>query len=254
MKLDNKNIIITGGAGGIGSSTVRTLLNSGANVGVFDRDKKGLDLLKKSLTDSHKKKIYFYNVNINKFDEVKKAINNFFEKRKTIDGLINNAAVLIDKPLIGFNKGKLYKYSLQDWKETLSSNLDGYFYVTREVVEKMTKNFTKGVIINVSSISSAGNKGQTAYSATKSAINALTVTWAQELSFLGIRVAGIAPGITDTKMPKSSLNKNLLKTMINKTPARRMGTTKEIAHGIIFIFENNFFCGRTLELDGGLRM
>ncbi len=59
MKLDNKNIIITGGAGGIGSSTVRTLLNSGANVGVFDRDKKGLDLLKKSLTDSHKKKNLF---------------------------------------------------------------------------------------------------------------------------------------------------------------------------------------------------
>ena len=244
MKLENKNIVITGGAGGIGSSTVKALLNLGANVCILDRDKKNLDLFKKSLTDSH----------INKFDEVKKAINNFFQKGKTIDGLINNASVLIDKPLIGFNKGKLDKYSLQNWKETLSSNLDGCFYVTREVVEKMTKNFTKGVIINVSSISSAGNKGQTAYSATKSAINALTVTWAQELGFLGIRVAGIAPGITDTKMPKSSLNKNLLKTMINKTPVRRMGTTKEIAHGIIFIFENDFFCGRTLELDGGLRM
>ena len=145
MKLENKNIVITGGAGGIGSSTVKALLNLGANVCILDRDKKNLDLFKKSLTDSHRKKTSFYNININKFDEVKKAINNFFQKGKTIDGLINNASVLIDKPLIGFNKGKLDKYSLQNWKETLSSNLDGCFYVTREVVEKMTKNFTKGV-------------------------------------------------------------------------------------------------------------
>ena len=132
--------------------------------------------------------------------------------------------------------------------------MDSYFFVTREVVEKMAKNFTHGVIVNVSSISAAGNKGQTAYAASKGAINALTVTWAQELGPLGIRVAGLAPGIVDTDMPKKSLSKNLLKTIINKTPTKRMATPKEIAHGIIFIIENDFFCGRTLELDGGLRM
>ncbi len=254
MILDNKNIIITGGAGGIGSSTTKALLKAGANVAVIDKNKKGLELLKKSLKISERNRAFFYNININNFIKVKKTINNFFLKKKTIHGLINNAAVLIDKPLVGFNKGKFSKYSLNDWNETLSSNLNGYFYVTREVVEKMVKSFTKGILINVSSISSSGNKGQTAYSASKSAINALTTTWSQELGSLGIRVAGIAPGIISTQMPKKSLNKVLIKSMINKTPVKRMGTPEEVAHGIIFIIENDFFCGRTLELDGGLRM
>ena len=254
MNLNGKNIIITGGAGGIGRTVVKTLIDLGAVVGIIDRDKIGLSLLKKSLSKLQKQNTFFFDIDVGQFDQVKYAVNQFFDERKTIHGLLNNAAVLFDRPLIGFSEGKLNKYSLKNWKETLASNLDSYFFVTREVVEKMARNFTHGVIVNVSSISAAGNKGQTAYAASKGAINALTVTWAQELGPLGIRVAGLAPGIVDTDMPKKSLSKNLLKTIINKTPTKRMATPKEIAHGIIFIIENDFFCGRTLELDGGLRM
>ena len=254
MNLNNKNVIVTGAAGGIGSALVKKLLNLGAVVGVIDKDKNGLNLLEKSLTKLQKKKTIFFNADVGKFDQVKNAVNKFFGKQKSIHALINNAAELIDGPLIGFSKGKIDKYSIEKWNKTLSSNLNGYFFITREIVEKMTSNFTHGVVINISSISAAGNRGQTAYSASKSAINALTVTWAQELGPMGIRVAGLAPGMTDTEMPKKSFDKNLLKTWINKTPMKRMAKPEEIAHGIIFIIENDFYCGRTLELDGGLRM
>ena len=110
---------------------------------------------------------------------------------------------------------------------------------------------TSGVIVNVSSVSAAGNMGQTSYAASKAAINALTVSWAQELSLFGIRTAGVAPGMTDTQMPKESMTEKQLEQWIKKT-AQRMGQTEEIAQGIIFALENDFFCGRTLQIDGGL--
>jgi 3-oxoacyl-[acyl-carrier protein] reductase len=106
----------------------------------------------------------------------------------------------------------------------------------------------------VSSISSAGNLGQTAYAAAKAGMDALTVTWSLELAYFGIRVAGIAPGIVDTSMPRNSMNDKLLLSWINKTPMQRMGYPDEIAGAILFILDNDFFGGRVLEIDGGLRM
>ena len=136
----------------------------------------------------------------------------------------------------------------------MASNLNSYFYFTREVVEKMVLQRTKGIIINISSISASGNTGQTSYSASKSAINSMTVTWSQEFSAFGIRVAGLAPGMTKTSMPINSMLTQQIETWINKTPRRRMAEAEEISHGIKFIIENDFYCGRTLELDGGFRI
>ena len=118
----------------------------------------------------------------------------------------------------------------------------------------MVSSRTKGVILNVSSISASGNSGQTGYAAAKAAVNSLTVTWAQELSLFGIRVAGLAPGMTDTDMPRKSMNDDMIKNWTMKTPLRRMASPEEIAQAIVFVLKNDFFCGRTLELDGGLRM
>lgn len=254
MDLNGKNIIITGGAGGIGAATTHLLLESGANIGVVDNNSDSLWTLKKSLSSYPENRVNFYSIHIGQFDLVVQTVNMFFSRYGSIDGLINNAAILKDGPLISISKGEFKKYSLSDWDETIASNLNGYFYFTREVVEKMITKRTRGVIINVSSISAAGNMGQTSYAATKAAVNALTVSWAQELATFGIRVAGLSPGITDTPMPRSSMNEMLLNQWVIKTPLKRMADPKEMSEGIKFIFQNDFFCGRVLELDGGLRM
>ena len=78
--------------------------------------------------------------------------------------------------------------------------------------------------------------------------------WASELALLGIRVAGLAPGMTATDMPRQAMSEKTLSEWVRRTPLKRMGLAQEIADGILFILGNDFFCGRVLEIDGGLRM
>jgi len=254
MELENKNIIITGGAGGIGTTTVKMLKEKNCTIGIVDNNEKNILLLKKHLDNITSGKALYYPIDAGDITKVEKSVNDFIGRSGHIDILINNSAILKDSPLISIFKGEIKKISIKTWNKTMASNLNSFFYFTREVVEKMILQRTKGIIINISSISSSGNIGQTSYAASKSAINALTVTWSQEFSAFGIRVAGLAPGMTNTSMPINSMTKQQIDTWINKIPLRRMAEPQEISHGIKFIIENDYFSGRTLELDGGLRM
>jgi 3-oxoacyl-[acyl-carrier protein] reductase len=110
----------------------------------------------------------------------------------------------------------------------------------------------KGVIINISSISAKGNAGQSAYSAAKAAINALTVTWSKELGMFGIRCNAIAPGFFDTDSTHQELDESKLKAYQKNTPVGRLGKTDEIVDAIEFIIGNDYYNGSILELDGGL--
>ena len=254
MELIDKNIIVTGGAGGIGSALVKELLQRGNTVCVIDNDEEAIDSLQEKLSNDEKNKLVIKTVDASSFEAVEHSVDDFFDEQGTIDVLVNNAAVLDDGLLINVSRKGIEKYSLDNWNKTIGTNLSGYFYFTREVAEKMIAKRTKGVIVNVSSISSGGNLGQTSYAAAKSAVNALTVTWAQELALYGIRVAGLSPGMTDTNMPRKAMKDSMLEDWIRKTPLGRMGKPEELAKGIIFILENDFVNGRTLEIDGGLRM
>lgn len=254
MELKNRSVIVTGGAGGIGGALALALVARNCIVAVFDRDAERIQALRSSIPRGREGAVYFYHVDVGDCVAVERSVQDFFEHRGTLDALVNSAAVLADGCLLSIHDGRLRKYSIEAWQETLNTNLSGVFYCTREVVERMIRKRTNGVIVNVSSISSSGNLGQTSYAASKGALNALTVTWAQELAMYGIRVAGVSPGMTDTPMPHSAMDSSLLRRWIEKTPLKRMATPMEIAHGIIFILENDFFCGRLLELDGGLRM
>jgi len=253
MELIGKIILVTGGAGGIGRCVVKSLLEENATVVAIDIDEDGLDSLKRSCTDWAERLICSCgNVGDAKFAEEVTA--KVFKQCGKIDALINNAGILSDAPLISTWKGQIRKIPLATWDKTLASNLSSVFYMSREVAEKMILKRTQGVIINVSSISASGNRGQTAYAAAKAGVNALTATWTSELAMFGIRVAGVAPGMTDTDMPRQAVPEKVLLDWIKRTPAKRMGMPEEIADGILFILRNNFFQGRVLELDGGLRM
>ena len=115
-------------------------------------------------------------------------------------------------------------------------------------------NRTKGIIINISSISAKGNVGQSAYSVAKSGLEILTKIWAKELSSFNIRVACIAPGFFNTKSTHSSLSKFHIEHLKTNTPTKRLGKVKELMLAINFIIKNEFFNGKVLSLDGGLEI
>ena len=109
------------------------------------------------------------------------------------------------------------------------------------------------MIVNISSISRAGNFGQTSYSAAKAGIDAMTVTWSKELAGYKIRVAAVAPGYTHTEMV-AAVSPAVLEKIVDQVPLHRLGQVTEISGAVRFIVENDFVTGRVLEIDGGLRI
>jgi 3-oxoacyl-[acyl-carrier protein] reductase len=110
-----------------------------------------------------------------------------------------------------------------------------------------------GLIVNISSVARAGNRGQSNYSATKAGVAALVVCWAGELSRYGIRVAGIAPGVIATAMT-AQMKPEAMERITRNIPLGRLATVEELVHSLQYIIENDYFHGRILEMDGGLRL
>lgn len=247
MDIKGKIAIVTGGANGIGKCLVEKLMKEGADVGVFDNDENGLNKLKSEYI-----RIYCNRCDLSNSDDVEKAVNDFYDKFKNIDILVNNAGIVYNSPLITLSAEGVKKHSIDMWRKVIDTDLSSVFYMTVNVVEKMISNRTKGVIINVSSVCAAGNAGQSAYSAAKAGINALTATWTKELSPMGIRVAAVAPGYAETQTMKQAMSESVLKEWTRRIPIRRFGKQEEIADGICFIIKNDFYNGKVLELDGGL--
>jgi len=218
------------------------------SVSVLDIDPEG----ERKLNVDRDREIHYEICDITDSTQVNTGVEKVFQKQGSIDVLLNNAGILYSEPLIKFSGGKLQKHDLAGWEKTIAINLTGAFLVAREVVEKMVMKRTKGVIVNVSSISAGGNPGQSAYSASKAGLNALTATWAKEFSMLGIRVVGIAPGFTDTPSTHAAVNEAIIKDVRKRTPLGRLGTPEEIEEGVLAVIQNDFFNGKVFELDGGL--
>ena len=194
-----------------------------------------------------------YVCNVANEDQVTAMVNQVADDFGTLNGLINNAGILRDGLLLKAKDGQIQKMGLSQWQSVIDVNLTGVFLGTREVAAKMVELGSQGLIINISSISRAGNMGQSNYSAAKAGVAALTVVWAKELARYGIRVAGIAPGFIETEIT-GGMKPEALEKMTAGIPLRRMGKPEEIAHSAAYLFENDYYSGRILELDGGLRL
>jgi 3-oxoacyl-[acyl-carrier protein] reductase len=247
MKLSDINILITGGASGLGKTMAMELHGRVANVLVADRNEAALEQLQQECPG-----IVCYTADLTDPAAVQEMVAKIFAAYGKLNVLVNNAGIIHSEPLINILSRPDTKHNLENWNKTVDINLNAVFYVTVNVAEQMVKSRSKGVIINISSISSYGNMGQSAYSATKSALNALTVTWARELGMFGIRCAAIAPGFIDTPSTRAALTEAKIKSYENATPIRRMGTTAELLHAVIFIIENDFYNASVLDLNGGL--
>ena len=171
-----------------------------------------------------------------------------------IDGLINNAGILRDGLLLKYKDGQLTgKMPLQQFQSVIDVNLTGVFLCGREAAALMVQTGRKGVIINMSSVARGGNMGQTNYAASKAGVVAMTVTWARELGRYGIRVGAIAPGVIRTAMT-DAMKPEARDRLVAMKPVGRLGEAAEIAHTAKYIFENDFFTGRVVEIDGGISM
>ena len=130
--------------------------------------------------------------------------------------------------------------------------MDSVFIVTSAVVESMVSRRSKGVIVNISSISACGNEGQTAYSAAKAGVNAMTATWSKELGRLGIRCNAVAPGFIGIESTRRALSEEAIKHVKANTPLRRLGEAQEVALAVASLIENDFLNGVVLNVNGGL--
>jgi len=249
VNVAEQRIVVTGGASGIGLAMARRLSSLGARVWAVDRDAARLAELPASEAGG---RLEFVACDIGDEAQVEPLVRRIDEAAGGVTVLINNAAVLKDQALVARLGRNIRRHSLTDWEDTLRSNLTGTFLMARQVAESMIRARRHGLIVNVSSISRAGNPGQSAYAASKAAVDALTVTWSQELAAYGIRVVALAPGFVETNMTRG-IPPMFLERIRERTPLKRFGTLDEFAHVIQFIVENDYLHGKVLELDGGLR-
>jgi len=252
MQLQDKVIIVTGGGQGLGRAMGEYLASKGARLALVDLNQERLDeavaACKAAGGDARA-----YLCNVANEEQVSDMVARVAEDFGGLHGLVNNAGILRDGLLLKVKDGEISKMSLAQWQAVIDVNLTGVFICTREVAAKMVELKSEGAIINISSISRAGNMGQTNYSAAKAGVASATVVWAKELARYGIRVAGVAPGFIETEMV-ASMKPEALEKMTAGIPLKRMGKPAEIAHSVAYIFENDYYTGRILELDGGLRL
>ena len=234
LNLQDKVVIVTGGAAGIGRATVSAFENEGAKVVVWDVP----------------------DVNVTQGDVVQAATEKVIAEHGRIDVLVNNAGIVRDSQLINWKDGQIAA-QMDDatFDAVVNVNLKGVFLCTRAVVPHMIRG-GGGVVLNASSIVGLyGNFGQTNYAATKAGVISFTQTWARELGKYNVRVNAVAPGFIATDMVKAMPQK-VLDNMAAHTPLGKMGEPLDIANAYVWLASDaaKFVHGTVLSVDGGLVM
>jgi 3-oxoacyl-[acyl-carrier protein] reductase len=253
MDLRGKVVAITGSGRGIGRSMATAFAAKGAHVALLDLNEQDLNTTREQCVAQGVQSIV-QPCNVGREDQVSAALDKTVETFGRLDVMINNAGITKDALLVKVKDGAVVgKMSLDQWQAVIDVNLTGVFLCAREAAARMIKLGNGGCIISTSSLSRAGNVGQSNYSATKAGVAAMTTVWAKELARYGIRAAAIAPGFTRTDI-LDAMKPEVLERMVEAVPLRRLGEPAEMAHAAIFIAENDFFSGRVLELDGAQRI
>jgi 3-oxoacyl-[acyl-carrier protein] reductase len=254
MEIERLTVIITGAGRGLGAAMAQALARRSARLALVDLDVAGLDGTARECAALGAAEVRHYRANVADEAEVSGLLDRIVQEQGPIDALVNNAGILRDGLLIKVKDGKVSgKLSLADWQSVLDVNLTGVFLCAREAAARMIDAGRGGCIVNISSLSRAGNFGQSNYSAAKAGVASLTVVWAKELARYRIRVNGIAPGFIRTDMV-ASMRPEVLEKLAAGIPLGRLGTPEEIAHTLMYLLENDYVTGRLVEVDGGQRI
>jgi 3-oxoacyl-[acyl-carrier protein] reductase len=253
MQLNDKVVVVTGGARGIGKAIAAAFAQRGAALALLDLNPADLEATRAEFA-ARGVKVTAHALNVAQEDAVVRVFDEVVADHGRLDVVVNNAGIIKDSLLVKVKDGALVsKMSLAQWQAVIDVNLTGVFLCGREGAERMIRLGNGGLIINIASISKAGNAGQSNYSATKAGVTALAVTWAKELARFRIRVASIAPGFIRTDL-LAGMPPEMLDKMTAPVPLKRLGLPEEVGHAAVFIAENDFFTGRAIDIDGGLRL
>ena len=237
-----KNAIVTGGSKGIGRAICIELARSGCYIIInYMGDQKGAEQTL-SQVESVGGKGEIYQFDVTDTETTKKIIEEIAERKGTIDILINNAGIIAD--------GLFMLMPPENWQSVIDTSLNGFYNMTRPVIEKMVRN-RKGTIVSISSASSlVANRGQANYSAAKAGLNMASKAVSTEVARLGIRVNVVAPGLIETDMIKDAPT-DQIKAMI---PMARIGKPEEVARVVGFLCSDaaSYVTGQVISVNGGM--
>ncbi|WP_216901157.1 3-oxoacyl-ACP reductase FabG [Nocardia alni] len=243
---------VTGAARGIGAGTAARLAADGIAVVIADLDETACKATADAIVADGGTAIAL-GCNVTDEAQVDAAVDHVVAELGSLDILVNNAGVTRDN--------LLFKMSADDWDTVMSVHLRGAFLCSRAAQRHMVK-AKYGKIVNTSSVSALGNRGQANYSAAKMGIQGLTRTLAIELGPFGINVNAVAPGFIVTEMTIATAERMGLTPEEHQakaaaiTPVRRVGQPEDIANAVAFLASDqaSFITGQTLYVDGGRRL
>ena len=242
INLSNRIAVVTGGAQGFGLAITKKLIESGATVIIFDIDKEASD---KALKEINSKKCFGKTVDVTKFDDIHKNLQQINKDFNKIDIFINNAGIT------GIN-AKVWDYPVEEWKKVIDLDLNATFYCCKAVVPYMIKN-NYGRIVNISSIAGKeGNPNASAYSTAKAGVIGLTKSLGKELADKNIAVNCVTPAAAKTRI-FDQMTKEHIDYMLSKIPRKRFAKVEELASLVTWLVseENSFSTAAIFDLSGG---
>ena len=238
-----RNVLVTGATGGIGASILDVFHRNGYNVCVTGTNEKKLNKIKNKYSNN----INCIPCNLENESQIDNLVEQAYDYYGPTHILVNNAGITKDNLFLRMKD--------EEWSSVIDINLNSNFKLTKRILKVMIKE-RWGRIINISSdAAKIGNTGQSNYVASKSAIEGLTRTLANEVASRGITVNCVSPGFIDTEI-LNTIDEKMLQNMIEKIPLGRIGKIEEIASAVYFLSleESAYITGQVLHVNGGLTM
>ena len=243
MELQNKNVLITGSARGIGLAIAHKFASVGANVILNGLSGISYDILAEFA--GYSGKVVAVIGDVSKSADAQRIVEEAVAALGSVDVLVNNAGITRDKLML--------KMTEEDFEQVLKVNLTGTFNMTQSVLKPMTK-ARQGAIINLSSVVGlAGNIGQANYAASKAGLIGFSKSVAREVAARNIRVNCIAPGFIASDMT-DVLPEKIKEASLALIPMKRFGTPEEVADVALFLAGQEYLTGQVITIDGGFTM
>lgn len=248
MDINNKTVIISGGASGLGAATAKRFANLGAKVALLDLNEQALKALAEEISG------LALPCDVRSSEQIEQAMESAKQAFGLADICINCAGIAPGARIVG----KQGPMALEEFTRAIEINLIGTFNVMRFAASQMfqqKEGQERGVIINTASVAAFdGQIGQAAYSASKGGVVAMTLPAAREFAKFAIRVNTIAPGIMQTPM-MAGMSQAVQDSLADNIPfPNRLGKPEEFAHLAQHIVENPYINGETIRLDAAVRM
>lgn len=243
MKLEQKNVFITGSSRGIGLAIAHKFASLGANVVLNSRGEISEELLAEF--KPYGVKVLAISGDVSDFADAKRMVDQAIEELGSIDVLVNNAGITQDTLML--------KMTEEDFEKVLKVNLTGAFNMTQSVLKPMIK-AREGAIINMSSVVGLmGNIGQANYAASKAGLIGFTKSVAREVANRNVRVNAIAPGMIESDMT-AVLSDKVKEAMLAQIPMKQFGQAEQVAEVTAFLASQDYLTGQVIAIDGGLTM